>query len=75
MENQKFPDYVTYDNATQTINFRPNLPQHQGRTSYLSVVLKESNSDYMLNIYYLTLKVSGDPIEKEEPDVVVVKKT
>jgi hypothetical protein len=29
-------------------------------------VLKESNSDYMMNIYYMTLKVAGDPIEEDD---------
>jgi hypothetical protein len=29
-------------------------------------VLKESNSDYMMNIYYMTLKVAGDPIDDDE---------
>ena len=66
MENQEFPKFVTYDNATQTINMRPNSTEFQGRTYYFSVVLKEKRSDYMMNIYYMTVKMSGDPVEPEE---------
>ena len=28
MENQKFPDFVSYDNSTKTIFFRPSKPAH-----------------------------------------------
>ena len=30
------------------------------------MVLKELNSDYMLNIYYMTIKVTGDPVDDED---------
>ena len=41
----------------------PNSTTYQGRTYYFSVVLKEVNSDYMLNIYYMTVKINGDPVD------------
>ena len=66
MENQEFPDFVEFENATKTLKMKPYLNKHQGRTFYFSVVLKESNSDYMLNIYYMTIKVAGEPIDEEE---------
>ncbi len=66
MENQDFPKFVTYNNKTKTIFMRPNSTEYQGRTYYFSVVLKEKHSDYMLNIYYMTVKMSGDPVEPEE---------
>lgn len=28
MENQKFPNFVSYVNATKTINFSPHKPEH-----------------------------------------------
>ena len=35
-----------------------------GRTYYFSVVLKEKNSDFMMNTYYMTVKMSGDPVDE-----------
>ena len=73
MENQEFPAFVTYNNDTKTINMGPNTTAYQGRTYYFSVVLKEKHSDYMMNIYYITVKLSGDIIDPEEE--VEVNKT
>ncbi len=61
MENQEFPEFVSYTNSTQTIAMNPNHKKFNGRTYYFSVVLKEKNSDYMMNIYYMTIKMSGEP--------------
>lgn len=61
MENQEFPKFVTYTNSTKTISMNPADKKFSGRTYYFSVVLKEKNSDYMMNIYYMTIKMSGEP--------------
>lgn len=66
MENQDFPQFINYTNATQTINMNPNNLLFQGRTYYFSVVLKEKNSDFMMNIYYMTIKINGDPIDPDD---------
>lgn len=66
MENQEFPDFLSYDNATQTVTMKPYLNKHSGRTFYFAVVLKELNSDFMMNIYYMTVKVTGDLIDEED---------
>ena len=63
MENQQFPPFVTYDNTTKTIYMKPNSTLYQGRTYYFSIVLKERHSDFMMNVYYMTVKMSGDPID------------
>jgi len=73
MENQDFPPFVTYVNKTKTIYFKPNMSEYSGRTYYFSVVLKEVHSDYMMNIYYMTIKMTGNPWEPEE--VVTPNKT
>jgi hypothetical protein len=31
-------------------------------------VLKEKKSDYMMNIYYMTIKMSGEPIDPTDKD-------
>lgn len=66
MENQDFPTFVNFTNATNTINMNPNNLLFQGRTYYFSVVLKENNSDFMMNIYYMTIKINGDPIDPDD---------
>lgn len=38
----------------------PNNKTYNGKTYYFSVVLKEKHSDYMMNIYYMTIKMSGE---------------
>lgn len=37
---------------------------YNGRTYYFSVVLKEMHSDFMMNTYYMTIKMSGDPVDE-----------
>lgn len=66
MENQEMPPFVNYTNETMTINMKPDNLLYQGRTYYFSVVLKEKNSDFMQNIYYMTIKINGDPIDPED---------
>lgn len=63
MENQDFPPFIAFDNFTNTITMYPNSTKYQGRTYYFSVVLKEKNSDFMMNIYYMTVKINGDPVD------------
>jgi len=66
MENQDFPPFVNFTNATNSITFLPNNRQYQGRTYYFSVVLKQVNSDFMVNIFYMTVKMGGDPLDPAE---------
>ena len=61
MENQAFPAFVSFDNSSNTIKMNPNKPIYSGTTYYFSVVLKELNSDFMMNIYYMTIIIGGDP--------------
>lgn len=60
MENQEFPKFVKYINSTKSITMNPDSKLYNGKTYYFSVVLKEKNSDYMMNIYYMTIKMSGE---------------
>ena len=66
MDKQDFPDFIKFDNDTKTLIMEPNALKHQGRTFYFAVILKEANSDYMMNIYYVTCAVSGDRIDDED---------
>ncbi len=66
MENQEMPPFIKYINETNTITMTPNSLLFQGRTYYFSVVLKERNSDFMMNIYYMTVKINGDPVDPDD---------
>lgn len=69
MENQLFPSFVTFNNATNTISYRPsNNTMLQGLSFYYSVVLKQTHSDYIMNIYYITVKFTGTPYVAPLPD-------
>jgi uncharacterized protein (DUF427 family) len=39
-----------------------NNTAYQGNTYYFSIVLKQEHSDYIMNIYYITVKFSGDVV-------------
>lgn len=67
MENQDFPSFVNFNNDTRVISFKPmNNTKWQGNTYYFSVVLKQTHSDYIMNIYYITVKFTGSPYEAPE---------
>ena len=69
MENQDFPGFLSFNNATYTISMKPeNDTQYQGYTYYFSVVLKRQHSDYIMNIYYITVRFLGDPWVEPEPE-------
>ena len=41
----------------------PNNLKYQGNTYYFAVVLKETHSDFIMNVYYMTLKINGNRID------------
>ena len=47
METQedKYPEFLLYNNATNTISFKPDSRRFSGRTYYFTIVVKEKNSD------------------------------
>lgn len=69
MENQPYPVFVTFENRTNTINFKPDHKRYSGKTYYFVVVLKEKNSDTMMNLVYITVKITGEPYDESSiPD-------
>lgn len=69
MENQEFPPFINFTlmNTTRpALIMTPNNLRYQGRTYYFSVVLKEKNSDTMMNVYYMTVKILGDPVDEDD---------
>lgn len=62
-----YPEFVTFNNDSLTPAFTiaPTQNKYKGTKHYFAVVLKERNSDFMKNIEYITVNVTGIP------DVVV----
>jgi hypothetical protein len=62
-QEEKYPPFLMYENATNTIVLRPNSTQVQGRTYYFEIIVKEKNSDSILYPYYCTVKINGEIVE------------
>lgn len=65
MEQQedKYPDFLLFTNATNTIKFNPNSKKYGGRTYYFTIVVKEKNSDSVKYSFYATVRVTGNSTE------------
>ena len=56
----KYPPFLTYDNATRTLTFKPDTIWVRGRTYYFTIVVKEKSSNAKTE-YMATCKVLGKP--------------
>jgi hypothetical protein len=55
-----------FENATNTMTFRPIDPYAAGQTYFFAIVIKEKNSDSVLYSYYSTLKMLGDILVRDD---------
>ena len=55
-----------FENATNTITFKPDSQWAAGRTYYFIIVLKESNSESVKYSYWCTVKITGEAIERDD---------
>ena len=55
-----------FENATNTITLKPDSQWVQGRTYYYTIIVKETNSDSVKYSFYCTVKITGEPIEKDD---------
>ena len=62
-QEDKFPDFILYNNVSSTITFKPRSFRDSGRTYYFTIVVKEENSDSVWYSYYATVRVEGDIID------------
>ena len=62
-QSDKFPPFLMYENATQTVILRPNSTQVQGRIYYFEITVKEKNSDTVSYPYFCTVKINGEIVE------------
>jgi hypothetical protein len=62
-ENE-FPPFMSYNNITRTLTFRPDSQWYQGKEWKFRVVLKESDgSDSVMYAYPCTVKVKGEILD------------
>jgi len=66
MADQEYPPFLSYENSTQTLIFKPDSIWHQGKTFYFRIIVKEKNSDTVLYPYYCNVKVQGIKVDPEE---------
>lgn len=62
MVSQPYPPFLSYDNYTRELAFRPDSVWYQGLTYYFTIVVKEKHSDSVMYPYYCTVKISGKEI-------------
>lgn len=58
-QEEKYPPFMLYENATNSISFHPIDFWNSGHTYFFAIVIKEQNSDSVLYSYYCTLKMLG----------------
>lgn len=46
-----YPEFMHFENATNTINFRPDNPWDKGKTYWFQLIVKEKNSDVIVYPY------------------------
>jgi hypothetical protein len=64
-QENAFPDFLNYENATQTLTFRPKDPYLAGKTYFFTVIIKEINSDSVIFTYFMTVTLKGKPITRD----------
>lgn len=65
MEAQEdyYPEFLSFDNVTRSLVFRPRERNDQGRIFYFTTIVKERHSDTILYPYYCTVQISGEPLQ------------
>lgn len=75
-QEEKYPPFLMFENQTNTITLKPDSEWVQGRTYYYTIIVKESNSDSVKYSFYCTVKITGEPVEKNDTiDYTVVNYT
>jgi len=62
-QEDKYPEFLLFNNGTNTITLKPDSKKYQGRTYYFTIVVKEKNSDSVKYSFYATVRVEGEVID------------
>jgi hypothetical protein len=63
-QEEKYPPFLMFENATNTLSFLPNSKWVSGRQYYFTIVVKERNSDSVKYAFYCTVRVTGEVFEQ-----------
>ena len=61
-QEDQYPEFLSFDNVTRSLVFRPRERNDQGKIFYFTTIVKEKNSDTIMYPYYCTVKISGEPL-------------
>jgi len=59
MDNQAYPPFLSYNNYSRELTFRPDSIWYSGLKFFFSIVVKEKHSDTVLYPYYCTVIING----------------
>lgn len=65
-QDDKYPEFLLFNNATNTITLKPNSKIYGGKTYYFTIVVKEKNSDSVKYSFYATVRVEAVENQTEE---------
>lgn len=63
-QEDKYPPFLMFENATNTLIFKPASKWVSGRQYYFTIVVKETNSDSVQYSFYCTVRVTGEIFEQ-----------
>jgi len=65
-QEDKYPEFLKFSNATNKLKFEPNSKKYAGKTFYFTIVVKETNSDSVSYSFYATVRVNKMNLTEEE---------
>jgi len=68
-QESSYPEFLFYNNETQTITLRPDSNIYGGKTYYFTIVIKEMNSDSVKYTYYATVNVRC-PVDEDCNEII-----
>ena len=74
-QENKFPEFLLYNNASSTITLKPDSKKYMGRTYYFTIVVKEKNSDSVKYSFYATVRIEGEILDTDDPAYVIGNNT
>jgi hypothetical protein len=62
-KDKLYPPFLSFNNLTNTLSFRPDSIWYQGNTYQFAIVVKEKNSDVNVYPYYCAVQINGKKID------------
>jgi len=65
-QETKYPEFLLFNNNTNTITLQPDSKIYADQTFYFTIVVKEKNADNVKYQFYATVRVEGTGEETED---------